>query len=69
MVQAIETFLKCCAQHGVAAGNFVTSVEDGKSWLKRGMRFLIYGADFMLLMEHSRQVLSQLRTKEKSRGR
>ena len=69
MVQAIEPFLKCCAQHGVAAGNFVTSVEDGKSWLKRGMRFLIYGADFMLLMEHSRQVLSQLRTKEKSRGR
>jgi hypothetical protein len=35
----------------------------------RGMRFLIYGADFMLLMERSRQVLAALRPKEKSRGR
>jgi 2-keto-3-deoxy-L-rhamnonate aldolase RhmA len=50
-------------------GNFVTSVEDGRAWLRRGMRFLIYGADFMLLMERSREVLAALRPKEKSRGR
>jgi 2-keto-3-deoxy-L-rhamnonate aldolase RhmA len=69
MVKAIDAFLKCCARHKVVAGNFVTSVEDGKGQLKRGMRFLIYGADFLLLMEHSRQVLSQLRAEETSRGR
>jgi hypothetical protein len=33
------------------------------------MRFLIYGADFMLLMERSRQVLAELRPKEKTRVR
>ena len=69
MQRAIGEFLKGCKRHGVVPGNFVTTVEDGQAWLRRGMRFLIYGADFMLLMERSRQVLSQLRTKEKSRGR
>ena len=69
MVRAIDTFLKSCKRHGVVPGNFVTSVEDGRAWLRRGMRFLIYGADFMLLMERSREVLAALRPKEKSRGR
>lgn len=69
MQRAIGEFLKGCKCHGVVPGNFVTTVEDGQAWLRRGMRFLIYGADFMLLMERSRQVLSQLRTKEKSHGR
>ena len=69
MVRAIDAFLKTCKRHGVVPGNFVTSVEDGRAWLRRGMRFLIYGADFMLLMERSRQVLAALRPKEKSRGR
>jgi 2-keto-3-deoxy-L-rhamnonate aldolase RhmA len=69
MVRAIDAFLKGCKRHGVAAGNFVTTIEDARAWLRRGMRFLVYGADFMLLMERSRQVLAALRPKERSRGR
>jgi len=69
MVRAIDAFLKGCKRHGVVPGNFVTTVEDGRAWLRRGMRFLIYGADFLLLMDESRQVLAALRPKEKSRGR
>ncbi len=69
MVRAIDAFLKGCKRHGVVPGNFVTTVEEGRVWLRRGMRFLIYGADFLLLMEESRRVLAALRPKEKSRGR
>jgi 2-keto-3-deoxy-L-rhamnonate aldolase RhmA len=69
MVRAIDGFLKGCRRHGVVPGNFVTTVDDGRAWLRRGMRFLIYGADFMLLMERSREVLAAFRSKEKSRGR
>jgi len=69
MVRAIDEFLKGCRRHGVVPGNFVTTVEDGRAWLRRGMRFLIYGADFLLLMDQSRQVLGALRLREKSRGR
>ena len=69
MQRAIGDFLKGCKRHGVVPGNFVTTVEDGRAWLRRGMRFLIYSADFLMVMERSRQVLSQLRAKERSHGR
>ena len=68
MQSAIGEFLKGCKRHGVVPGNFVTTVEDGQAWLRRGMRFLIYGVDFLFVIERSRQVLSHLRAKEKSRG-
>jgi len=69
MVRAIDTFLKGCRRHGVTPGNFVTTVKDAKTWPRRRVRFLVYGADFMLLMKRSRQVLAWLRPKEKSRVR
>jgi 2-keto-3-deoxy-L-rhamnonate aldolase RhmA len=69
MVKAIDTFLKSCRRHGVAAGNFVTTVADGQAWLKRGMRFMIYSADFFIVMERSRQVLAELRAGSTRRGR
>jgi len=69
MQRAIGEFLKGCKRHGVVAGNFVTTVEDGRAWVRRGMRFLIYSVDFLLMLERSQQVLGQLRAKEKSHGR
>jgi 2-keto-3-deoxy-L-rhamnonate aldolase RhmA len=61
MVRAIDAFLKGCRRRGVVPGNFVTSVADGKAWLRRGMRFLIYSADFFMVIERSREVLAALR--------
>jgi 2-keto-3-deoxy-L-rhamnonate aldolase RhmA len=69
MQRAIDAFLKGCRRHGVVPGNFVTTVEDGRAWLRRGMRFLIYSADFLLVMEQSQQVLRQLKPKEKEKTR
>ncbi|MFA5026442.1 MAG: aldolase/citrate lyase family protein [Candidatus Methylomirabilota bacterium] len=69
MTAAIDRFVKSCARHGVTAGNFVTTVADGKAWQRRGMRFLIYSADFFMLIERSREVLAELRSGRKLRGR
>lgn len=71
MLQAIDAFLASCARHGVVPGNFVTTVADGQAWLRRGMRFLIYSADFFMILERSREVLATLRApgKERRRGR
>ena len=68
MQRAIDAFLKGCKKYGVVPGNFVTNVEDGKQWARRGMRFLIYSSDFGMLMERSQQVLSQLRGPQKGRN-
>ncbi len=69
MAGAIDAFLKGCARHGVTPGHFVTTVADGRAWLGRGMRFLIYSADFFIVMERSRQVLSELRAVGRTRSR
>lgn len=69
MLKAVDGFLRCCAKHKVAAGNFVTTPADAKAWLRRGMRFMIYSTDFLLVMDQSRQVLSEVRSKEARRGR
>jgi 2-keto-3-deoxy-L-rhamnonate aldolase RhmA len=69
MLKAVDAFLKCCAKHKVSAGNFVTTPADAKAWLRRGMRFMIYSADFLLVMDQSRQVLAEVRSKEARRGR
>ena len=69
MQRAIEAFLKGCRRYGVVPGNFVTTVEDGRVWLQRGMRFLIYGVDFLLVMERSQQVLSELRQARRTNGK
>ena len=67
--EAIDVFLKGCVRHSVIPGNFVTTVADGHTWLRRGMRFLIYSADFFIVIERSRQVLAELRGGRQSRGR
>jgi 2-keto-3-deoxy-L-rhamnonate aldolase RhmA len=69
MRHAIEAFLKSCRRHRVVPGNFVTTVEDGRTWLRRGMRFLIYSVDFLLIVERSQQVLRELRPKERPHGK
>jgi 2-keto-3-deoxy-L-rhamnonate aldolase RhmA len=69
MLEAVDAFLTCCAEHGVVAGNFVTTPADAKAWLRRGMRFMIYSADFLLVMDQSRQVLADVRSKETRCGR
>jgi len=69
MVATIDRFLKSCARHKVVPGNFVGTVADGRAWLRRGMRFLIYSADFFILLERSRQVLAELRGGKPGRAR
>jgi 2-keto-3-deoxy-L-rhamnonate aldolase RhmA len=66
MVRAVDAFLRGCRRHGVVPGNFVTSVSDGKAWLRRGMRFLIYSADFFMIIERSQHVLAELRATPRS---
>jgi 2-keto-3-deoxy-L-rhamnonate aldolase RhmA len=68
VVRAIDALLRGCRRHGVIAGNYVENVKDGKAWVRRGMRFMTYGADFGLVVEQSRMVLHALRPARRSNG-
>jgi len=69
VVRAIEALLRGCKRHGVIAGNYVENTRDGRAWVRRGMRFMTYGADFGMVMEQSRMVLAALRPERKGHGR
>jgi 4-hydroxy-2-oxoheptanedioate aldolase len=69
VVQAITAFLRGCKRHGVIPGIWVDSIQDGRTWMRRGARFMTYGADFSMVMERSRVVLDAVHPKERRHGR
>jgi len=69
MAKAIDIFLRGCRQRGVVPGMWVGSIEEGRGWMKRGARFMTYGADFAMVMERSRAVLEALRPQRRSNGK
>jgi len=69
VVQAITAFLRGCKRHGVIPGIWVDSIQDGQAWMRRGARFMTYGADFSMVMERSRVVLDAVHPKERRHGR
>ncbi|MBI4573214.1 MAG: aldolase [candidate division NC10 bacterium] len=69
VVQAITAFLRGCKRHGVIPGIWVDSIQDGRAWMRRGARFMTYGADFSMVMERSRMVLDAVHPKGRSHGR
>lgn len=69
MLRATTAFLRGCRRHGVIPGSWVGSVREGRDWMRRGARFLTYGADFLLAQEESRRVLRGLRPGRKGNGR
>jgi 2-keto-3-deoxy-L-rhamnonate aldolase RhmA len=69
VVQAINAFLRGCKRHNVIPGMWVDSIQDGRSWMRRGARFMTYGADFSMVLERSRVVLGALRPQRRDHGR
>ncbi len=68
MVRAIDALLRACARHHVIPGHYVESVKEGRAWMRRGMRFMTYSADFAMVLAQSRSVLQDLREKRGRRG-
>jgi 2-keto-3-deoxy-L-rhamnonate aldolase RhmA len=62
LLEATRAFLRGCARHGVTPGIWAASLADATMWLRQGVRFLTYSADFVMVLEHSRQVLETLRS-------
>jgi len=62
MAEATRTFLRGCKRHGVIPGIWAASIPDAKRWMREGVRFLTYSADFVMVMERSQQVIAALRS-------
>jgi 4-hydroxy-2-oxoheptanedioate aldolase len=69
VVEAINAFLRGCKRHSIIPGIWVDSIRDGRAWVRRGARFMTYGADFSMVLERSRMVLETLRRARRNHGR
>lgn len=58
--RAIESFIDQCVKHNVAPGIQCRTVAQARSWAERGMRFVGAGSELGLLLERSRQAVSEL---------
>lgn len=61
-IEVIERFIKQCDRHKVVPGIHCRNVEQAKSWLARGMRFIGSGSEQGMLIEKSRQVVAELQS-------
>jgi 2-dehydro-3-deoxyglucarate aldolase/4-hydroxy-2-oxoheptanedioate aldolase len=62
LISTVEKFIEQCHRHNVVPGIQTRSVAMAKAWTARGMRFVGAGAEHTLLLEKSREQVSQLRS-------
>jgi 2-dehydro-3-deoxyglucarate aldolase/4-hydroxy-2-oxoheptanedioate aldolase len=61
LLETVERFQRACEKTGVAPGIQVRTLELGRKWIQRGMRFVGCGSDHFLLFERAREIASELR--------
>ncbi|MGA3235351.1 MAG: aldolase/citrate lyase family protein [Bryobacteraceae bacterium] len=62
LISAVEKLIEQCRKYNVTPGIQVRNVAMAKAWTARGMRFVGVGAEHVLLLERSKEVVSQLRS-------
>jgi 2-dehydro-3-deoxyglucarate aldolase/4-hydroxy-2-oxoheptanedioate aldolase len=62
LISAVEKLIEQCRKYNVTPGIQVRNVALAKAWTARGMRFVGVGAEHVLLLEKSKEVVSQLRS-------
>lgn len=60
-VAAVERVIERCRAHKVIPGMYVGSVEEALKWQGKGMRMMMYGTEFFLILERSQEVLGKVR--------
>jgi len=62
LISAVEKLIEQCRKYNVAPGIQVRNAAMAKAWTARGMRFVGTGAEHVLLLERSKELVSQLRS-------
>ncbi len=59
-VAAVERVIERCQVYKVVPGMWVGSVEEAVRWQAKGMRMMMYGTEFFLILERSQEVLGKV---------
>jgi 2-keto-3-deoxy-L-rhamnonate aldolase RhmA len=60
-LEAVARVMAACQRHGKAGGCLVATPDQGRQWIARGFRFVIYATDVMLLTASYRAGLAVMR--------
>ena len=60
-VEAIDHILEVCKQLDIVAGIMMFDITALKSWIKKGMRFVVYGSDISLLADATVKAVEELK--------
>ena len=61
VVQAVDVMLQACRKHGKAAGILLFDTKPLKEWIAKGMRFVAYSGDVMLLADAAADAVKELK--------
>jgi 2-keto-3-deoxy-L-rhamnonate aldolase RhmA len=61
LISTVDKLIERCNRHGVVPGIQTRGVAMAKMWAERGMRFVGAAAEHVLLLEKSKETVSQLR--------
>lgn len=68
LIAAVDGLIQKCNQHGVVPGIQTRNPAMAKFWTERGMRFVGAAAEYALLLEKSKEVVSSLKTAAAARA-
>ena len=61
MIESIEKVVAACQRHNIPCGMHVGSLAVLKTWMAKGMRFIVYSTDLGFLLNGARSGLEELR--------
>ena len=60
-IEAIESVFDACRKQKKACGVLVFSLDEARTWIDKGMRFVVYSSEIALLAEGAAQITKKLR--------
>lgn len=58
---AVRQVVAACASRGVAAGIYVTDLDQARFWIDEGMRFIVYSGDVHMIVDSAAKAVQALR--------
>jgi 2-keto-3-deoxy-L-rhamnonate aldolase RhmA len=61
-IEHIDKVIAACTKYGVASGIHTGNLDELKSWMEKGMRFITWSGDIGMILDASRNALNTLRS-------
>jgi 2-keto-3-deoxy-L-rhamnonate aldolase RhmA len=65
VLAGLEAMIAACIEHGKIPGLMVQSTEDAKEWIPRGIRYLTYASEVLMIRSAGEAAISEIRSAAK----